>query len=129
MGKITILLVENDKPTQLLLNKFLVMSNFTVLVAENGKQAIENYLDKQCRIDFVITDIMMPEVNGLELLMYIRKQELYQQTPVIGMTSGYSDYLKSISQEKFDALLTKPLDLDHLLVCIESVMQQQAKKQ
>jgi len=129
MGKITILLVENDTPTQLLLNKFLVMSNFDVLVAENGKQAIENYLGKKCRIDFVVTDIMMPEVNGLELLMYIRKQEMYERTPVIGMTSGYSDYLKSISQEKFDALLTKPLDLDHLLVCIDSMVRHQAKKQ
>lgn len=128
MGKITILLVENDKPTLLLLDKFLLMCEFDVLVAENGKQAIENYLDKQCQIDFLITDIMMPKVNGLELLVHVRKQELYHHTPVIGITSGYSDYLKSISQEKFDVLLTKPLDLDHLLVCIESLMHRPAKQ-
>lgn len=127
MGKITILLVENDKPTQLLLNKFLIMHNCDTLVAGNGKQAIDLYLEKGYKIDMLITDIMMPKINGLELLMYMKQSDRYKKVPVIGMTSGYSDYLRSISHEKFDVLLTKPLDVEHLLSCIESLMKDKVK--
>ncbi|RYG64596.1 response regulator [archaeon] len=67
--------------------------------------------------DLLVSDIMMPKLNGLELLLYA-KNEGYKHTKIIGMTSGFSSYLDSLLPEKFDLLLTKPIDLDYLLKLI-----------
>lgn len=118
MNRIKVLLVEDDIITQDLVKKFLEKNSCDVLLANNGEEAIENYIDHKADLDVIIVDIMMPKLNGLELLVYVRQQERYAKTKVIGITSGFSSYLESLCSEKFDTLLTKPLDLHYLLSLI-----------
>ncbi|WP_233164587.1 response regulator [Pedobacter sp. ASV28] len=115
MNEIKVLLVEDDAVIQRLVQSFLCKNSCNVLLASNGEDAIKNYFDRKIDFDIIIVDIMMPKMNGLELLVYIKKQEKYSKTKVVGITSGFSSYLKSLCDEKFDLLLTKPLDLDYLL--------------
>jgi CheY-like chemotaxis protein len=119
MDKIKVLLVEDNEIIQHLVRNFLLKNSCIVLVANNGEEAIANYLDDKVEFDAIIADIMMPKLNGLELLMYIRKQKEYDETRVIGITSGFSSYLKSLCTETFDYMLTKPLDLDYLLEILQ----------
>ena len=86
--------------------------------AQDGEEAIEKYLKSDYTFDAIVADILMPKLNGLELLMYVRK-ECPINTRIIGMTSGFSGYLSSLSSEKFDFLLNKPVDLNYLLQLIK----------
>jgi len=115
MDRFRVLFVEDDLHTRLLIRRFLVSNSYTVYLASDGEEAINMYIDKKIPLDVIITDIMMPKLNGLELLMHVKQQKEYADTTIIGITSGYLGYLESLSTEKFDALLSKPLDMSYLL--------------
>lgn len=115
MKKIKVLLVEDDIITQRLIQSFLLKNSCDVLLANDGEEAIEKFINHEIEIDVVIVDIMMPKLNGLELLVYVRQLQAYLDTRIIGITSGYKSYLESLCSEKFDFLLIKPLDLNYLL--------------
>lgn len=118
MSNIRVLFVEDDLHTRLMIRKFLLNNSCDVYLASNGEEAIQTYIEKRIPIDVIVTDIMMPKLNGLELLMHVKQQPEYLNTTIIGITSGYLGYLESISTEKFDALLSKPLDMSYLLALI-----------
>ena len=83
----TILVVDDDRASLLMLRDLLSLSGFTVLIADEGRQGIEMFANDSP--DLVITDIRMPHVDGLELLRKIRK--LDGLTPVI-LVTGYGDF-------------------------------------
>jgi len=119
MKEVKVLVVEDDIIIQRSIKKYLVNNSFIVFEADNGEDAIERYIDQHIYFDVIIIDIMMPKLNGLELLVYIRKLQAYSQTKLIGITSGYKSYLESLCDEKFDFLLNKPLDFPHLVEIIQ----------
>lgn len=96
---------------------------FTVIgEASNGKEAIR-FLE-QNKVDLIIADIKMPEMNGIELLEYIKKEKLSEASFII--LSGYYDfqYAKSAIQNNCCDYLLKPVGKEELL----EVLQQVAKK-
>lgn len=118
MNKIKVLLVEDDMAIRILIRNFLSKNSCEVSLADDGEEAVEKYLKHRVHFDVIISDIMMPKLNGLELLLYARN-EGYAETKIIGMTAGFSSYLESLSSEKFDFLLTKPIDLNYLFELIQ----------
>ncbi|MDY3108604.1 MAG: response regulator, partial [Lachnospiraceae bacterium] len=88
--------------------------------AVNGKDALQ-YLEEH-DVDLVITDIRMPEMNGLELLEAIRDQ--LQKNCYLIILSGYSDfkYAKAAIQYECVDYLLKPVQKDTLLECLRTVM-------
>ncbi|HMY35679.1 MAG TPA: response regulator, partial [bacterium] len=58
----TVLVVEDEPGIRFVTSEFLKMSNFQVVTAENGQEAMKIIVDN--KIDVVVTDIMMPKVNG-----------------------------------------------------------------
>jgi CheY-like chemotaxis protein len=118
MDKLKVLLVEDDMAIGMHIRHFLTKNACEVFLAHNGEEAIEKYLNADQNFDAIVTDILMPKLNGLELLMHLRK-EGQNNTRIIGMTSGFSSYLSSLSSEKFDFLLNKPVDLNYLLRLIK----------
>ena len=100
----------------------LSSEGFDVITAENGNQgikAIEEY-----RPDLVLTDIIMPEKNGIEVAMYLRMN--YPDIRVIAMTSGGTisaqDHLNNIMKLGADYMLKKPFKKDEVLHAISSAM-------
>ncbi len=90
----------------------------TLLVASNGQEAIELYTryqeeHKQC-VDIVITDILMPIMNGMELISHIRK---ICPDQIIIILSAYndSDRLLSLIELGIDSFLVKPIEYEPLL--------------
>ena len=117
-NKSVILIIEDDEQHRGFLCEFLSLSGFDVIAARNGKEGIRLY--KNYRSDLVLTDIVMPEMDGFEVVQTILS--LDTGMPIIAM-SGYSkchksSYLNMISMLGADAVLSKPINSRKLLETI-----------
>ena len=84
---------------------------YEVMIANNGREALQ--LLKTSRIDLVISDIRMPDINGLDLLVMIKKE--YPETKVIIMTAyGSSDVQKEANQRGSLFYIEKPFEISDI---------------
>ena len=114
-----ILLVDDDANLSTELADYLRSKGYVVENATNGKEAWELLLVK--RYDLVISDIMMPKMNGFELLTLLRSQ--YLDLPVVILTAK-TDRDDVIRAYEFgcDDYVTKPFSMDILICKIEAVL-------
>lgn len=113
-----ILVIEDDPTVRLVFSQFLANAGYGVLVAENGKLGME--MMEAHRPDLIVTDILMPTMDGLEILMEIRKRR--DATPVIAISGGMRNLPISFLEQArlFGArhVFEKPVPLDVLLAAI-----------
>ncbi len=83
--------------------------------AESAKDAIELMSDEQC--DIIVSDYKMPEMNGLELLKYVK--EKYPDTKRILLTGQSDTEIYNKSKEIVDQYLSKPCDHDELISALQ----------
>jgi putative two-component system response regulator len=109
-----ILIVEDDPTTLEILEQSLLWSRYDVLTARNGREAMDLLLDGECRI--VISDWMMPEMDGLELCQAIRQEIVDRYIYVILLTSraATSDIVEGFSAG-VDDYISKPFEPAELL--------------
>lgn len=111
---ITILVVDDDEATLTLLGTFLRRNGYRVLTAANPVRGLE--LLKHDDVKLVITDLMMPHVDGIAFTQQIHALERFRDLPVIMMTAYSSEGLHDRSLRRGVALtLSKPLELSKLL--------------
>jgi CheY-like chemotaxis protein len=108
-----VLVVDDDAVNRLILKKVFEKENDTVLTANNGLEAMD-ILTKESDFHVVITDIMMPLMDGIQLLAEIKLNDNISKIPIIGFTAGDIDYFKRSSVISFDRLLPKPMDFHEL---------------
>jgi DNA-binding response OmpR family regulator len=112
-----ILLVDDDETNRLILSKQLLKLGFEVIVAENGGLGID--LLRKEKVDLVLLDQMMPDMNGLETFETIKKNFFMDRPPVIMMTAQDSASLAVTFMKSGGAdFITKPVDVKALLVKI-----------
>ena len=115
------ILIVDDEPSVLkMLRKMLKDDAKEIIEAENGEQALELCL--QHEMDLIITDIVMPKTDGMELLVKMKAKipELYIIV-MSGGNRGHGDkYLQMASDLGANALLHKPFSLSKLLETIEN---------
>ncbi|MCY1636247.1 MULTISPECIES: response regulator [Marinifilum] len=110
----SILLVEDNKLNQTVVKFTLKRYGYLIDVANNGLEAVDMY--KEGNYDFILMDVMMPEMDGLEATKIIREIENGQERiPIIALTAD----IMVANEEKciengMDAHLSKPFDVDHL---------------
>ena len=93
---------------------------FKVLTARNGKEAIQVLGAK--RINLVVTDLKMPEMDGFELLAYMKSN--FPEIPVIVMTAfGTPDIETRLSSAGMISMLEKPVDFEELTQLITSLLE------
>lgn len=117
----TILIVEdNIDIRRLLINNFKYTYN--LLIAKNGKEALD-ICSGDTKIDLIITDIMMPVMNGKEFILQLRKEEGSLFTPIIVLTAktGFDDILEHLSLGALD-YINKPFSIDVLTIKVESIL-------
>lgn len=114
----TILVVEDDKNTRIL-TRARLKTYYDVLVAENGQEAIDLFYEKP--VDLIVTDIMMPVMDGYELVKELRKMK--QNVPVIFLTAKDSFEDKRVGfATGIDDYMTKPVQYEELLWRIEALL-------
>ena len=108
-----ILIAEDDRDSRELLCWILEKLGFQVVATENGKEAWEVF--RRGRFRLVISDVLMPEIDGLELCRRIRKHKQSKYTYLIMITAliGKKDYLEGMDAGA-DDFVTKPFDPDEL---------------
>src|SRR6185436_6067337 len=108
-----ILIAEDDKDSRDLLSWLLQKLGYQVVATENGKEAWESY--RRGRFRLVISDLLMPDIDGLELVRRIRANKQAKYTYIILITAliGKKDYLEGMDAGA-DDFVTKPFDPDEL---------------
>lgn len=108
MAKKKILLVDDEIDFLELLKARLEANGYNVITAMNGREALEKF--KQEKPDALILDVMMPEVNGLEVLVEIRKDD--QKIPVFIITAfSNEERFKAANQFNASGFIMKTSDL------------------
>ncbi len=120
-GHETILVAEDEEVIRELLTEMLSDEGYHVLVAENGKEALDIYSEKGSGVDLVILDMIMPEVNGIEA--FRRLKQLDHQVKVL-LSSGYTQEseAQSILNEGALGFIQKPYAVNELLSKIRSIL-------
>jgi len=110
-----VLVVDDDVRNLFALTAVFERSNLDVITAESGREALE-ILNKDKKIDIVLMDIMMPEMDGYETIQMIRKEPRNKTLPIIAVTAKamIGDRQKCISSGASD-YITKPVKTDQLL--------------
>ncbi|MCW3085186.1 MAG: signal transduction histidine kinase [Bacteroidetes bacterium] len=110
-----IMLVDDDIRNIYSLSNVLEEEGIQCLVAENGKEAIA-MLEKHPDVDLVLMDIMMPEMDGYEATVEIRKIERFRKLPVIALTAkamkGDKEKCLAVGMSDY---ISKPVEIEQLL--------------
>ncbi|MEC8624466.1 MAG: ATP-binding protein [Bdellovibrionota bacterium] len=94
--KATILIVDDVKTDRDLLHTFLESHNFDLIMAENGDEAIK--ITKKYKVDIILLDIIMPIMDGLTATKFWKKEEEFQNIPIVAITA-------SAMKEDFDRII------------------------
>ena len=107
-----VLVVEDDRDTREMLERFLELEGFAVRTADNGEAALAS-LQRDGRPSIILLDLMMPVMNGWQFREAQRQQPHLADIPVVVVSAaGASTQLPPIHA---DAWLPKPVDFDRLL--------------
>lgn len=121
MAEKKILVVDDSSSIRELLKMALEDENYNVTLGEDGLDALKK-LDGT-HFDLVITDLHMPNMNGLELIHEIRKIEQYKYTPILFLTTETKTDLKvKAKKEGATGWLTKPFDNEKLKRVVKRVL-------
>lgn len=108
-----ILVVEDDPGIRQGIADFLAFEGYAVDVAVNGEEALAYLRDR--RPSLVVLDLVMPVMNGPQLLERLRREGLARGVPVAVMTAAMPG---ASSLPQADAYLSKPFDLEELLAVV-----------
>ena len=119
-----LLVAEDDPDIRKLLNTTLTFKGYRVVTAHNGREGLE-FIQKE-RPLIVITDIMMPQLDGFGLVHRLRIDPQTRDIPVVFITATYvsradQEFALNIGATRF---IQKPVDLEKFLATIEELLEQ-----
>ncbi len=125
-GKATVLLVEDETPVRIFAARALGNKGYVVLEADCGETAIEVFDNHDGHIDVIITDVIMPGMNGPAMVTEMEKQfpDRLKDTEVI-FISGYAEdaFVDSFGADREFNFLPKPFTLKQLAAKVKEVTQ------
>jgi len=108
-----ILVVEDDPVLRAILKHFFTLKGHHLILSKDGEDALQ-ILEEINKPDLIITDIMMPRMNGYQMITAIKSKPDLQDIPVIIITAGKID-LEKYTSSGANEMFQKPLPLDQLL--------------
>lgn len=117
------LIVEDDPAIRRLVEKLLQRRGVAIEAAHDGRQAI-NKLDANNRFDVIILDLMVPEVNGFQVIDYIR--EHHSHIPVAVVSAVSQQALTQLDLDIVKLVISKPFDVDEFTKAILSLCEDRA---
>lgn len=113
-----ILLVDDEMSSAEVLALVLASEGYEVTVAADGHQAISRLMEAEP--DVLITDFMMPGMNGADLVHTVRKMERFAHLPIMMMSGAPESALRSYAAP-YDVFLRKPFGLDEFLSALNAL--------
>ncbi len=108
-----LLIVEDNDDAREMLATLLSMEGYDVITAEDGREGLDRAVVEQP--DLIVTDINMPEMNGVEMIKELRSHESFNCVPIVVMTA-YSERVAGMAIEAgADKAMFKPFDFDTLV--------------
>jgi CheY-like chemotaxis protein len=89
-GKV-VLLAEDTKFFQQMIADFLTSIGAEVKLANDGAEALEFLTKASIKIDFLVSDVQMPNINGIQLIKNVRNMEEFKNLPIMALTSQNND--------------------------------------
>ena len=119
----SILIIDDDNQFRTLLRKMLERKGYEVIEASEGKEGIKLYRNNPA--DLIITDLIMPEKDGIETIQELKKD--FPDIKIIAISGGGRlgprDYLNVAKMLGAQKTLTKPIELPDLLKAIEELLE------
>ncbi|MBN1777555.1 MAG: transporter substrate-binding domain-containing protein [Clostridiales bacterium] len=117
----SVLVAEDNKTNQLIAKTLLEQAGLTVLLAENGKIAVELYTQNRDIIDLILMDLHMPMMNGYEASAAIRR--LSGDVPIVALTADVITGIKDqCEQNGIHHYLTKPFDPEQFIKAVRDIL-------
>jgi YesN/AraC family two-component response regulator len=114
-----ILVVDDNLMMRKLIRNLFHEDNFIIEEATNGVEGLE--IVKQHPIDLIITDIIMPKMEGLELIMNVRRD--FPNIKIIAISGGKPYYLYMAKKLGIEGIFTKPLNHQVFLKAVKKLIQ------
>src|SRR5258705_12617158 len=108
-----ILIIEDNVDTRDLLHLYLTTEGFTVVVAADGREGL--YMADAERPDLIITDIDMPNLDGIELVKRLRAQAEFKGLPILVLTSFSNEQMEEAIKAGANRAVGKPTHFDSLI--------------
>jgi len=120
MRKILILLVEDTPDTRAFMQLLLESEGFEVVCKEDGAEAL-SFLCKD-RPDIILTDLMMPNVSGIELIERVRANSDLSYLPIIAMTAFNSGPIAKAKEAGANIVVKKPVGIEALVSNVRQLL-------
>lgn len=122
--KPTILIVEDNEINSNVLQDYL-SDRYNVLVADNGITAIDTIYEKRNELSLVLLDIVLPDINGFEILEEMNENGWIEFLPVVVISSEGSEEFKSRAYlNNVYGFITKPFTYEEVMACIKNILPQ-----
>ena len=118
----TVLIIDDDAQFNLMLKSALEIKGYEVETAANGKEGKTLYQNK--KYDVIITDIIMPDVDGYEVILDLRRMGMSDRTIAVsgGGRTAADDYLVTAQHFDVAATFNKPIDLQALREKVDEII-------
>ncbi len=118
----TALIVDDSRTMRQMVAFTLTNAGFTVIQAEDGKDAV-NKVSAGTKLDIIVTDLNMPEMDGITLIKELRRLTAYKFTPILMLTTESAmDKKKEGKEAGATGWIVKPFNPDTLLKTIAKVL-------
>ena len=116
-----VLLVDDEPVLRSVVRQFLEFSGYEVVEAADGRHALD--LAKERTPDIVLTDLLMPHIDGLDLCRRLRALDSTRAVPVIFVTARNADDAQRMEMERVgNGFIMKPFEPDDLLKQIDETL-------
>ncbi len=117
-----ILIIDDDEQIRVLLQQMMEWAGFDVVLAEDGRVAMKMQRENAC--DLVITDLIMPEQEGLETISRLKKE--YEGIRIIAISGGGrigpEAYLPAARELGADRVFSKPFDVQKVVDAVKELL-------
>ncbi|WP_028579843.1 sigma-54-dependent transcriptional regulator [Desulfogranum japonicum] len=117
----TLLVVDDELSMRQFLTILLQKEGYDVITAGNGREALDIVLQKDSKVDLIVTDIRMPGMGGLELLSYIKEHDSSIGVVMITAFANPEDAVAAMKHGAFD-YITKPFKVEEITAVIRAAL-------
>jgi len=121
-----VMIVDDDPVVRILISEYLGSHGYKVLIAEGGQECLDNL--KKDLPDIIVLDLLMPDMNGMQVLKSIRENPRTAGMHVV-MLSANSEILSIAAGQDFqaDSYIQKPFELSKVIQTIETGKQKEQR--